>query len=106
MAQSEIPFDPRKLARCNDPSTSHEAANRSENLSAEHYKIILEVMGEGGDWTADEVSTQCDLDRHQIGRRLGELERAGIIRRTIKTRPTPSGRPAQCYEVAKRPGSK
>ena len=33
--------------------------------------------------TMDEIASLCDLDRHQIGRRLGEMWCRGLIRKTI-----------------------
>lgn len=95
-------IDEISRARRTDPETSKDAARRAGGLAAEHQRIILAVM-QGTrpalDWTADEIAQWCDLDRHQIGRRLGEMLVRGLIRKTSNTRPTPTGRAAQCYEV-------
>lgn len=95
----QLSFDDMPRARASDPVTSKAAARQATGLAGEHQRIILDVMRCGNDWTADEVAIHCDLDRHQIGWRLGELERAGKVRRSGQTRPTPNGRQAQCYEV-------
>lgn len=98
-AQLPLPFEARKLARTENPETSKAAAAVSKELRSEHHKTILAVMATGSlGWTADDIAMRCSLSRHQIGRRLNELERAGIIRKTGVTRPTPTGRMACCYE--------
>lgn len=94
-------FDPRRLARTDNPSTSHDAARACRGLRSEHHDRILFVMqAAGADMTADEIA-QADgvLDRVQVGKRLHELVAAGAVRITGRTRPTPSGRAAQTYEV-------
>lgn len=96
---NQLTFGDVPRARTTDPETSHAAAASSRGLAGEHRRKILAVMAKGGDWTADEIAERCDLNRHQIGRRLGELERSGAVQKSINTRPTPSGRQAQCYEV-------
>ena len=103
MNTTQIPFDATTLARSTNPATSHAAAQSCRELRDAQHRTILEVMGRGyaPDWTADEIAEWCALDRHQIGRRLNELERHRLIRRTANKRPTPSGRMAQCWEVSK-----
>jgi predicted ArsR family transcriptional regulator len=87
-------------ARASDPSTSHAAAAAARGVAADHHRTILEVMRCGADWTADEIAVHCNLDRHQIGRRLGELERAGLVRKSGAQRATATGRMANCYSIA------
>lgn len=101
----QLTLDEIARARRTDPATSKDAARQAGGLAAEHQRIILGVMqmrahtGEARDWTADQIAEWCDLDRHQVGRRLGELERNGLVRVTGNQRPTPRGRLARCYEV-------
>ncbi len=57
-------------------------SRRRASRPAGHYPDIAE-------WTG--------LTGWQVGRRLGELERAGLIRKTKLTFPTPSGRQARVY---------
>jgi predicted ArsR family transcriptional regulator len=94
-------WDARTKARTTDPATSHAAARAAAGTAADHHRTILDVMRCGTDWTADEIALHCHLDRHQIGRRLGELERAGKVRKSGATRPTATGRQANCYEVVR-----
>lgn len=104
MNQIELPFDAHKLARTTDPSTSKEAAMACKELRGEHHAIVLAVLDSVVDANADEIAARCELDRHQIGRRLNELERAGLVWRTGVTRPTATGRAAMCYS-SKRPNA-
>lgn len=107
MNQSELPFAAHKLARASDPETSKAAARQCKELRGEHHRAILEQMrkpifgsGVTSDWTCDELAAYIGtLDRVQIGKRMHELERAGLVRKTGETRPTASGRAACCYEV-------
>ena len=99
--QAALPFDAHTKARTTDPATSHAAAAAARGLAADHQRTILEVMRCGDDWTADEIAVHCGLDRHQIGRRLGELERAKLVRKTGNTRRTARGRAAGCYAIVR-----
>jgi predicted transcriptional regulator len=94
-----IDDDAFRRARTTDPQTSKDAARAVGGMADEHFRIIFAVIATGGDWTADEIATRCPLDRHQIGRRLGEMEREGMVRVTANQRPTPKGRMARCYEA-------
>lgn len=104
MNQPDLPFDARTLARTDNPETSKAVAGSARDLRCEHHAIILDVIARWRyvDWTADEIARRCDLDRHQIGRRLGELERAGIVEKSGEKRPTDTGRLAHCYRVVPR----
>ena len=101
MNQLEINFDAHKLARAENPATSKAAAKASRDLRSEHHRIVLAVLDSVTDANADEIAARCDLDRHQIGRRLNELERVGYVRLTGITRPTATGRMAQCYAAVR-----
>lgn len=101
MNQPGLPFAPHTLARTENPTTSHAAAAAARDLRADHHRTILDVMRCGADWTADNVAIHCNLDRHQIGRRLGELERHGLVRKSGAQRPTATGRMANCYAVVR-----
>lgn len=101
MIQPTLPFDAARLARATDPATSKAAAADCRSLRGRQHAVILEVLATVADATCDEVADRCDLNRHQVGRRMHELLAGGLVRTTGNTRPTPSGRMAQCYEVAK-----
>jgi len=88
-----------RRARRRDPETSKTAAAHSHGLAAEHRLLILAAMRDGGAGTAHQIATRCDLQAVQVSRRLREFVDDGLIRATGETRPTPSGRPSQCWEV-------
>lgn len=101
MNQTELPFDARKLARSEDPGTSKDAARQCESLRKDHHRAILDALAccdRGAN--ADELAARCSgIDRVQIGRRMHELEKAGLVRKTGEARPSKSGRMACCYAV-------
>lgn len=101
MNQSELPFAAHKLARASDPETSKAAARQCKALRADHHQKIVAALRRLTTANADEIAQYCDLDRVQVGRRLNELERAGLVRKTGETRPTASGRAACCYGVVR-----
>lgn len=100
-------FDPRFLARSDDPETSHEAAERVGEFAAGHHRKILAVLRRHPlGLTAYEIADHCDLEPHAIGKRLGEMERLHMIRQSLNedgaelTRKTPSGRSARVWVAA------
>lgn len=92
-------FDDIRRARTTDPQTSKDAAIAARGLAAEHRRAILEVMRTGMDWTATEIGERCGLSAVQVCRRFAEMRDDGLIRETMNTRPTASGRASQCYEA-------
>jgi len=82
---------PLWAARRGDPDTSHAAAAQLGGVRAEHQRLILEALAVGPG-TADEIGRRCGLLAHAVGKRLGEMERAGLIAYTGETRPGSSGR--------------
>lgn len=97
--QGTLPFCAHQLARATNPETSHQAAAGVRSFRTQHHETILAVMRTSDDWTADEIAIHCHLDRHQIGRRLGELERHGLVQKSGNQRRTAAGRMACCYRV-------
>lgn len=109
----ELPFEARKLARTTDPATSHAAAKASKALRSEHHEAILVAMLEMG----DQPATACDvaaflaakagvpaalrLDKHQVGRRLGELRDRGYVAVVDEEGRTDTGRPATRYRLVR-----
>lgn len=98
-SQLPLPFEPRKLARTEDPETSKAAAGAAEELRSVHHRLILAVLRQGGDYTAEEIADRVEMRKEQVGRRLGELRDKLIIRLSGRCRPTRAGRLSQCYEV-------
>lgn len=98
---ADAAWDPHTKARTTDPQTSKDAASSAGGVASEHRRTIMALVrsNPGRDWTADELAERCELDRHQIGRRLNELERGLLLERSGATRPTPNGRAAACYRL-------
>lgn len=78
-------FEPHKLARRADPETSKAAARACQSIRA--------------GLTSDEIAQRLGVQKVQVARRMGELVADGYVRTTGETRPTPSGRAAQCYAI-------
>ncbi len=100
MNQLALSFDvdpPR--ARRVDPETSHAAAASAVELAKRHHALILEAL-KHGPAGASVLSTRIGLDAHRVGKRLCELERAGLIRLTGRTVPSASGRQEREWERA------
>ena len=95
----QLTIDELRRSRATDPQTSQDAARRANGLAAAHRQAILATMQRGGSWTAHEVAENCGLTSVQVNRRFAELRDDGAIQATVDTRPTPSGRAAQCYEA-------
>jgi len=67
--------------RRTDPVTSRIAAGKAGRLRADHKRKIVEalkILPAGSSLIAERVG----LVAHQVGKRLGELERAGVIETT------------------------
>jgi predicted Rossmann fold nucleotide-binding protein DprA/Smf involved in DNA uptake len=65
-------------ARSTDPAPSHEAAAAVPQFEADHRAQILDalLLGPAG---ATEIARRCKLGRDQVGKRLCELERRGLV---------------------------
>jgi hypothetical protein len=107
-------FDWRKSVRPSDPETSHEAAREAGQMAARHHKFILGALKaakrplaaeEIGDVTFE---LACDygweLNHVQVGKRLCELERAGLIVKTAEKHKNRSGRHGFRYALSKEDG--
>lgn len=100
-------FEPRKLARRENPATSKDAARCARELRARYHELTLEILRTARSCvglTADDIAEASGgrMTRHQVGRRLHELVAGGLVRITRFNRPTPSGRQARCYEAIAR----
>ena len=87
-------------ARQTDPETSHEAAAGVADFEGDHHAQILEALtlGPAG---ATEISSRCGLGRDQVGKRLCELERRGLVVIDGKVR-NAKGRNEARYSLARR----
>src|SRR3990167_7167404 len=85
-------YDPRIAAKSGDPWPSHKAAEQAGGLARQHHKLILEFL-DTARYPAHyrQIAAGTGLEPVAIGRRLIELERAGLIERA-GTGPLGNGR--------------
>lgn len=107
IAQHDLPFDTPaarevRRARVDGPDTSREAARQSHGLAARHTALILDVLRSNDlPLSAHEIAAACHLQPVQVSRRLGQLRDDGVIVVGNRIATTPTGRPAQTWEIAK-----
>lgn len=87
-------------ARASDPETSHTAAASMTAAAAVQRLTILRELRSHGAAIANELDVALGWRDGTTGRRLVELERLGLVRKTGKQRPTVSRRKAFEYEVS------
>ena len=92
-------FDHRRLARTTDPSTSHAAAKSMAGAIGPQHQAVLSVLERGFALAAEEIE---DLLGYSIWRRMGELERKGLIERTDDQHKNRSGRMAFKYKIVRK----
>jgi predicted ArsR family transcriptional regulator len=80
------------LARRTDPHTSHAAAHQAKALAADHQRAILACLDSHGPMGKDAIGAHTLLTGHQVGKRLPELQRMGLVQPTGRTVPSESGR--------------
>lgn len=87
------------------PETSHEAHKMvtPEMLTLHHQLIILALKNSiNQQGTYEQIAFLADLDRHQVGRRLKELENFQphpLIYNTKEKKKTSTGRNAYVYKL-------
>lgn len=92
--------------RPNLPSTSHEANKKvSSEMLNSHYKKIIEALVKLKAGNYEAIAWKCRLDKHQVHRRINELERKGIVYNTKIKTATSSGRSAYAYSLTSTPSS-
>ena len=84
--------------RRTDPPTSRIAARMAGGLRADHHRRILDAL-RAGPAGASEIAARCGLDAHQVGKRLGEMGRAGLIETTGNTVRSATGRPERQWRA-------
>lgn len=105
VSRGSLPFDAVRLARSENPETSKAAARACKELRGEQHDAILRVL-----LAAKQPMTACavadgtdgwlNLDKHQVGRRLGELVVAGYAVVADELGVTDTGRRARRYALA------
>lgn len=91
-----------ELSRATDPETSGEAARQHEasgRLSANRAVVLAAVLARPG-LTAVELTEHCELERHEISRRLSDLHAAGLVRHGEKRACRKSGTKQLTWEPA------
>ena len=83
---------PFKLARKNNPQTSHEAAQSVKDFAKHHQTQILECLQTFGALGKDGIAEHTKLDKSQVSRRLNEIEKQGLIVQTGRLVRSKSGR--------------
>ena len=88
-------------ARKRDPITSRQAAEAMafEHLNARQYEVLHALIDCGGSGILDDVVARTGRYPHTTSRRLTDLEQAGAIRKTSRTRAGVSGRQQTVWEV-------
>lgn len=79
------------------PDTSLSAYEKAKPMLSEHHAKIIAALEVLGVANYETIAAYCKMDRHQIGRRLSELERALTIFKPGSKTPTKSGRMAYDY---------
>ena len=88
-------------ARKRDPITSRQAAEAMafDHLSARQFETLHALIDCGGSGILDDVVARTGRYPHTTSRRLTDLEQAGAIRKTARTRAGVSGRQQIVWEV-------
>lgn len=87
-------------AHANDPDTSHEAASAAWALATRHKTIIATLLLFHGPLTSQEIADMCNLDYHQVARRISDLKRDGRVQDSGERRASPGGRRAAVWKLA------
>ena len=88
--QSEASITP--LARNSDPITSHAAADQAQAMRKQHHGAILACLSFAGAMGKDEIAHFTNLTGVQVCRRLPELQKLGLVRPTVRTVRSDTGR--------------
>ena len=74
---------PHCRSRRDDPESSRlaGASHEASGKAGSHRAIIAEALARWRGRTSAELAWLIDLDRHEVARRLPELERAGVARK-------------------------
>ena len=92
-------LDTLPLFRRTDPVTSKAAAADAKTFRGEHHAAILEALSQGPAG-ASGIAARCGLGPHQIGKRLHELAKCGLISATGQIVSSASGRGEREWRVA------
>ena len=93
------PLDLFPRVRKDDPITSFEAADSIKEVSAKHYKIILECLKEYGPLGKDGIARMTNLESNQVARRMNEMKVLGLVFLTGNTVKSNSARKEREWTV-------
>ena len=80
-----------KRARSLDPATSHAAAGQVD-FAGQHFDKIVDCLQRFGARGKDSIAELTGLDGHQVGKRLPELAKIGLVELTGRVTKSKSGR--------------
>jgi len=80
-----------KRARSLDPATSHAAADQVD-FAGQHFDKIVDCLQRFGAQGKDSIAELTGLDGHQVGKRLPELAKIGLVELTGRVTKSKSGR--------------
>ena len=82
------------------PDTSH-AANKAatEEMRRTHYGKIISALKVLGSGIYEQIADYCGMDKHQVGRRLSEMEGLQLVWKPGAKKPTKSNRMAYVYQL-------
>ena len=94
----------RKMARRENPTTSHLAAESMQGEAGVQRQAILQHLKDCvyQGHCADDLDQHLALRPTSCGRRLKELELQGLVWRTGETRQTRSGRAAEVWALTEK----
>ncbi len=93
-------------AHRNDPDTSVQAARGAQGLAERHKAVIITILVFWGEvdstregLTSQEIADYCELDYHQVARRMSDLREDGKVQASGETRRSPGGRRAIVWRL-------
>ncbi len=98
MTQLSLFDDGPQLARQSDPVTSQAAAARVREFAGQHHRAIIEALRDapGG---PSAIARRSGLVAHQVGKRIHELAKAGLIQETGRLVESASGRQEREWKI-------
>jgi predicted ArsR family transcriptional regulator len=78
--------------RNTDPVTSHAAADQAKDLARQHFDKIVDCLQRFGARGKDGIAELTGLNGHQVGKRLPELAKIGLVELTGQVTKSKSGR--------------
>ncbi len=82
-----------------DPDTSVQAARGAQGLAERHKATITTVLLFYGPLTSGEIADRCELDYHQVARRMFDLCKGDKVLDSGERRRSPGGRTACVWKL-------